>query len=1282
MQVHRRADFAGVRAECAHPGVRAECAHPARAADAEEATRLRGGQQVRAGAVERKAKDMRKRRVAMLKAASVNAGGASGTWRVLDWLSNEAGGAYDVVCIQEISMTEAEARAFGRVAAKKGYNWNYQLGYQTKQRWKGEREKGGCGILVRKELQQTAARKWAQGKATVIGQRVCGWQVGSGYAPPTTEALQDLAELMQTMVESEKLASRYPWAMAGDWNTCAKEKSADCPSWAVLKKAGGRILEPGEGTRWGSDQVIDWIISNKDNGRIEGPKLLETHISDHKILTWKMHAESAIDRKVGTLQRSPMYKRPSNVTASQWKEMLEMTWEKMEEQDATTELRLRLTKRKGSDIDTDKEWELWNSLLCQCYRDTVQRVLDEEESKTREERKLPNTEVDKLKHQLKMKRSKGRAAKHIHFDAKREEKDGTAGLVQRKRRKWIARAYNLIGRIRKLSSPSDLAQDKKVQKVLAGKGVLTNPLTWSDAIVDDLQKSIEAAKLAAKRKDEQAQRDRLRAWRNRMKSGVKEIGAWLRQKKAAPLPTIIGAETRKAACEQIKEHWHGVWDGRETQKYKQEINRRMEAMAHELPKAEIKWRRPTEEEMEAAIRKASGSGGTDGWIGEEARAMPRTAIQLFNQLTERWEVAGEVPSGMREARQVNLSKPGKEVDGKLAAANTRPITVFSVMWRVYCSAWVSSPAVREWQLKVLPEEICGGQGAEGAEEASAALLDAFQEMGLLATLDYSQCYDLMDPATTLGLMRKAGFPVGLVRVLEKVWCHQKRWVSWDNYVHPEPLEVRAATPQGDPWGPFSLNLWMVIGRKAVEDKIVRAEMTEEPENDGWQVVRRRLRKKKKEKIYMDDRTWAEKSAKGIFRSVDAWQEWSTEVGLKENPTKIQLMAKNQRYKDELVAEATARGKEKAVTDELEALGVTAVKSTGRKIAKKEAKRVQEAKETIQQIRTLPLSRTDKKIAIRTFALPKFSYGWVGQAPPRAVTDTIDAAIWKTLQGSRASSRRLRNILEGGMLNARAVYAQRTVGLLVRRLRRDSAEVEWKKAKGTHVYEVRRMLKSYGWEEAGPWKWRHKGITAEIDLPDAIAHWRPCNKGKLMHLVRESFRWTEWEKFRKEQRNAAKAVKDVAYSSVRTKRTREWADTNVKIVVATGGIMSPMAMVQTIGTPFPTNCPWCSGSTAHHNHVFWECTSRPSKLKKPVCPLQARLGWPTKANTQREVQHDKDILAWMEECAIAIWTRRYGEWNSGSRYKGSQCQGRFADVKEDALEEEDPDTDDEHSEDSE
>ena len=26
-------DFAGVRAECAHPGVRAECAHPARAAN-------------------------------------------------------------------------------------------------------------------------------------------------------------------------------------------------------------------------------------------------------------------------------------------------------------------------------------------------------------------------------------------------------------------------------------------------------------------------------------------------------------------------------------------------------------------------------------------------------------------------------------------------------------------------------------------------------------------------------------------------------------------------------------------------------------------------------------------------------------------------------------------------------------------------------------------------------------------------------------------------------------------------------------------------------------------------------------------------------------------------------------------------------------------------------------------------------------------------------------------------------------------------------------------------
>ena len=122
----------------------------------------------------------------------------------------------------------------------------------------------------------------------------------------------------------------------------------------------------------------------------------------------------------------------------------------------------------------------------------------------------------------------------------------------------------------------------------------------------------------------------------------------------------------------------------------------------------MQWRRPEEKETMAAIRKAKGSGGPHGWTGEEVRAMPEEAAKLFHQMAERWEEAEEVPKASTEARQVNLPKPGKAKKGKLNAAHTRPITVFSVLWRIYAGTWVTGESVAAWRAQAMPEEIVGG----------------------------------------------------------------------------------------------------------------------------------------------------------------------------------------------------------------------------------------------------------------------------------------------------------------------------------------------------------------------------------------------------------------------------------------------------------------------------------------------------------------------------------------------------------------------------------------------
>ena len=129
---------------------------------------------------------------------------------------------------------------------------------------------------------------------------------------------------------------------------------------------------------------------------------------------------------------------------------------------------------------------------------------------------------------------------------------------------------------------------------------------------------------------------------------------------------------------------------------------------------------------------------------------------------------------MREARQVNLSKPGKEEQGKLKAEHTRPISVFSTWWRTWLSAWITTTSVAKWRETFLVDYVVGGTGSKGAEEVLADLCDAFVWLGYIATLDYSLCYDYIDPSVTIQIMERLGWPRGLLAILEDVWKNQKR----------------------------------------------------------------------------------------------------------------------------------------------------------------------------------------------------------------------------------------------------------------------------------------------------------------------------------------------------------------------------------------------------------------------------------------------------------------------------------------------------------------------------
>jgi len=728
-----------------------------------------------------------------------------------------------------------------------------------------------------------------------------------------------------------------------------------------------------------------------------------------------------------------------------------------------------------------------------------------------------------------------------------------------------------------------------------------------------------------------SRQDRLNAWKEKMRSGVAAISKWLQSDSAEAAPTLRweGQESRSSAeaIRFIKAHWRKVWgdvSGNEREKRRKE-SIELIAKEYEQRMQYVRWREPTLEETTKALRGVSGSAGADGWNSTEVKCLPQGAKARFHSLARRWEKAGRVPAAMRESRQVNLSKPGKVDKGKLNAEHTRPINVASVWWRAWATSWVTGASLAEWRQKHLPEEVIGGKGCKGAEEVAADLLDAFAEYGYLATLDYSLCYDHQDPVVTLEVMRRLQWPTGLISVLEDVWCHQRRWVVWDRHIDPEPLETGVATAQGDPWGPFVLNFWMAAGHWAVEEQEF-SKATEEDQEE-WHIAGRR-----KTKIYMDDRTWVDRTAEGVVSGVRTWKEWSTKAGLKENPTKIQLVAKTPKEKAALME--AAGGLQNFVVDEAEILGVVTVGSKPRKSKGKEDKRLAAAESTIKRLKVLPIPRKMKQDACRTFGLSKAKYGWVGRTPTQQEMGRITNSVWKTVGGQRQAPQSVRNVVEGANLNLEAVVGKSQLALAMKRVRREGNEqdVHWSPERGTLAAECRKWMDTCGWKEKGEWEWVHEGLDKVIDLKSEE------EAGSIMHKAREGWRAREWNSFTRGNRREAAHIGEVPYDGQRAKLAREvGAGSPEKLALTLCSFMSPACM-QGNGKNYPTHCCWCGLANGHHDHIFWECGARPQKVRKPADKVQARLGWPV----GQDRKYDEDVLTWMARVVREVWQKRYGE----------------------------------------
>jgi hypothetical protein len=208
--------------------------------------------------------------------------------------------------------------------------------------------------------------------------------------------------------------------------------------------------------------------------------------------------------------------------------------------------------------------------------------------------------------------------------------------------------------------------------------------------------------------------------------------------------------------------------------------------------------------MFEAFKKARGAGSADGWLGSEIKALPSEMIRRFYRITKRWRSTKKVPHMMKVIRQSSMLKPGKEPK----IANLRPLSILSVFWRAFESSLTATKAFAELKRVLAHFEVAF---KESAEETAAIIMTLYVEMHNLAALDYSRAFDHMRPEISAELLKAANIPEDVVDTLMQVWGDQIRYVQYDGHTLKEPLKTSSAHPQGGPFGPPLMQLWVLAG---------------------------------------------------------------------------------------------------------------------------------------------------------------------------------------------------------------------------------------------------------------------------------------------------------------------------------------------------------------------------------------------------------------------------------------------------------------------------------------
>ena len=127
------------------------------------------------------------------------------------------------------------------------------------------------------------------------------------------------------------------------------------------------------------------------------------------------------------------------------------------------------------------------------------------------------------------------------------------------------------------------------------------------------------------------------------------------------------------------------------------------------------------------------------------------------------------------------------------------MTLFSSWYRLWASTRLKSFSCQRWIDTWWPEQAVGGKKGREIYEALFPLTEKVTQGQFVVSLDFSLAFDYSHPDLVVSFFRDLGMPETICNILSVQWTNQQRYLSFENFVLPNPELVNSSLPQGDPW---------------------------------------------------------------------------------------------------------------------------------------------------------------------------------------------------------------------------------------------------------------------------------------------------------------------------------------------------------------------------------------------------------------------------------------------------------------------------------------------------